>query len=230
MHNEGFGKKWIDRILGKVDKDQGVANAGKVLGIGDDGQVVPVEQSGGGSGGYTEYSLGNLSSDLTILDKIVPGTILTSKVPIEIQYHYPSPSAFITVNDMNMVSSVTIKNTRLTQVATGIITSVVKNEQSDYTEYKFTIANGLKSNFGWDFVTLGATETQIRAVYRCNSTIAMNIRVTNGSINPSYSSVSYSNEGICTIVTDGFIATAHGLPSASANNISLDQMYILVPN
>ena len=50
MHNEGFGKKWIDRILGKVDKDQGVANAGKVLGIGDDGQVVPVEQSGGGSG------------------------------------------------------------------------------------------------------------------------------------------------------------------------------------
>ena len=49
MYNEGFGKKWIDRILGKVDKDQGVANAGKVLGIGDDGQVVPVEQSGGGS-------------------------------------------------------------------------------------------------------------------------------------------------------------------------------------
>lgn len=49
MHNEGFGKKWIDKILGKVDKDQGVANAGKVLGIGNDGQVTPVEQSGGGS-------------------------------------------------------------------------------------------------------------------------------------------------------------------------------------
>lgn len=48
MHNEGFGKKWIEKILGKVDKDQGVANAGKVLGIGADGQVVPVEQSGGG--------------------------------------------------------------------------------------------------------------------------------------------------------------------------------------
>ena len=46
---EGFGKKWIERILGKVDKDQGVANAGKVLGIGNDGQVVPVAQSGGGS-------------------------------------------------------------------------------------------------------------------------------------------------------------------------------------
>lgn len=51
---EGFGKKWIDRILGKVDKDQGVANAGKVLGIGNDGQVVPVAQSGGGSGSRLE--------------------------------------------------------------------------------------------------------------------------------------------------------------------------------
>lgn len=44
-----FGRTWVDRIMGKVDKDQGVANAGKVLGIGADGQVVPVEQSGGGS-------------------------------------------------------------------------------------------------------------------------------------------------------------------------------------
>ena len=33
---------------GKVNADQGVANAGKVLGIGADGQVTPVEQSGGG--------------------------------------------------------------------------------------------------------------------------------------------------------------------------------------
>lgn len=59
---EGFGKKWIDRILGKVDKDQGVANAGKVLGIGNDGQVVPVEQSGGGSTdpfGLVKYTVPN---------------------------------------------------------------------------------------------------------------------------------------------------------------------------
>lgn len=47
---EGFGKSWIDRILGKVDKDQGVANAGKVLGIGADGRVTPVEQSGDSGG------------------------------------------------------------------------------------------------------------------------------------------------------------------------------------
>lgn len=43
-----FGRTWVDRIMGKVDKDQGVANAGKVLGIGADGIVTPVEQSGGG--------------------------------------------------------------------------------------------------------------------------------------------------------------------------------------
>ena len=36
---------------GKVNTDQGVANAGKVLGIGSDGRVTPVEQSGGGGGG-----------------------------------------------------------------------------------------------------------------------------------------------------------------------------------
>ena len=48
-----FGRTWVDRIMGKVDKDQGVANAGKVLGIGNDGQVVPVEQSGGTSLPFT---------------------------------------------------------------------------------------------------------------------------------------------------------------------------------
>lgn len=34
----------------KVDKQQGAENAGKVLGIGEDGMVKPVEQSGGGGG------------------------------------------------------------------------------------------------------------------------------------------------------------------------------------
>ena len=34
-----FGRTWVDRIMGKVDKDQGVANAGKYLGVGEDGNV-----------------------------------------------------------------------------------------------------------------------------------------------------------------------------------------------
>ena len=40
-------------ILTKVDKDQGTENAGKVLGIGSDGMVTPVDGMGGGSGGTT---------------------------------------------------------------------------------------------------------------------------------------------------------------------------------
>lgn len=40
-------------ILTKVDKDQGTENAGKVLGIGSDGMVTPVDGTGGGSGGTT---------------------------------------------------------------------------------------------------------------------------------------------------------------------------------
>lgn len=76
MHNEGFGKKWIDKILGKVDKDQGVANAGKVLGIGNDGQVVPVEQSGGGSGGSTEHTSFTTSLYNLLTAGIKPGDVL----------------------------------------------------------------------------------------------------------------------------------------------------------
>ena len=43
-------------ILTKVDKDQGTENAGKVLGIGIDGMVTPVDGTGGGSGGTTNYN------------------------------------------------------------------------------------------------------------------------------------------------------------------------------
>ena len=50
------GKRVIESIpedhqtamAGKVDKQQGAENAGKVLGIGEDGNVTPVEQTGGG--------------------------------------------------------------------------------------------------------------------------------------------------------------------------------------
>ena len=83
MHNEGFGKKWIDKILGKVDKDQGVANAGKVLGIGNDGQVVPVEQSGGGSAftPWTEtVTVPNIAT-MVSENKLKIGDILTYNIP-----------------------------------------------------------------------------------------------------------------------------------------------------
>lgn len=39
-----------DGICNSLDKQQGTENAGKVLGIGEDGLVKPVEQTGGGAG------------------------------------------------------------------------------------------------------------------------------------------------------------------------------------
>ena len=74
-----FGRTWVDRIMGKVDKDQGVANAGKVLGIGDDGQVVPVEQSGGGSGGPYLEAFSLTSAEL--IAKLKVGDLLYLHLP-----------------------------------------------------------------------------------------------------------------------------------------------------
>ena len=44
------------RDIGAVRTDQGTENAGKVLGIGSDGMVTPVDGTGGGSGGTTNYN------------------------------------------------------------------------------------------------------------------------------------------------------------------------------
>lgn len=83
MHNEGFGKKWIERILGKVDKDQGVANAGKVLGIGNDGQVVPVAQSGGSA--FTPWTEELTKSEFA--RKFESGEIHTGDL-VQVSVHY----------------------------------------------------------------------------------------------------------------------------------------------
>ena len=65
-------------ILTKVDKDQGTENAGKVLGIGSDGMVTPVEGTGGGSGGTTNYN------DLTNKPRINGVTLEGNKTGEEI--------------------------------------------------------------------------------------------------------------------------------------------------
>lgn len=52
--DEYFAENPID-VSGKLDKNQGAANAGKVLGIGEDGEVVPVDApTGGGESGIVE--------------------------------------------------------------------------------------------------------------------------------------------------------------------------------
>lgn len=53
-------------ILTKVDKDQGTENAGKVLGIGSDGMVTPVDGTGGGSGGTTQTDHGTADTTFTL--------------------------------------------------------------------------------------------------------------------------------------------------------------------
>lgn len=52
----------IPDISGKVDKAQGVSNAGKVLGIGSDGNVTPVEVSSGGEN-WEELNLSNVPTN-----------------------------------------------------------------------------------------------------------------------------------------------------------------------
>ena len=49
-----FAENPID-VSGKLDKNQGAENAGKVLGIGEDGVVVPVDAPAGGGGGEFFY-------------------------------------------------------------------------------------------------------------------------------------------------------------------------------
>ena len=59
----------IPNISGKVDKAQGVSNAGKVLGIGSDGNVTPVAVSSGGEN-WEEVDLSNIPTDWVKDDRI----------------------------------------------------------------------------------------------------------------------------------------------------------------
>ena len=223
-----FNRTWVDRIMGKVDKDQGVANAGKVLGIGNDGRVTPVEQSGGGSGGYTEYALANLSSDPTIIDKLVPGTIITTKVPMNVLYFYPYPTAFITVNDMKMVTALGLGQRQISQVASGIITGVNKKVDSTYTHYIFNITNGLITGGNYENQTVNGTQisfmTQLEAIFN------LSIRITNGALDAGYSYAGYVDRGRCCIKTEGFVETTHMSGTLSSNTIPINELYALVPN
>lgn len=59
----------IPNISGKVDKAQGVSNAGKVLGIGTDGNVTPVKVSAGGEV-WEEVNLSSFPSDWVVGDRV----------------------------------------------------------------------------------------------------------------------------------------------------------------
>lgn len=96
-----FGRTWVDRIMGKVDKDQGVANAGKVLGIGADGIVTPVEQSGGG-GSEPSFEKIEISSNEKIYYNNTVYTASTIKnVPIFIVSRPSYKNPKVTVNSID---------------------------------------------------------------------------------------------------------------------------------
>ena len=70
-------------ILTKVDKDQGTENAGKVLGIGSDGMVTPVDGMGGGPGGTTNYN--DLTNKPTINGVTLEGNKTSADLDIQSQ-------------------------------------------------------------------------------------------------------------------------------------------------
>lgn len=149
---EGFGKSWIDRILGKVDKDQGVANAGKVLGIGNDGQVVPVEQSGGGGGTSATVTTYTPATFFTALEN---GTIKVGDVIFGSISFYSSRAVANTVVNIGTNESplLRIKYTGATNsksvsrtIACEILTITKNGESYDIDVVPCTIEGTNKNN------------------------------------------------------------------------------------
>ena len=96
-----FGRTWVDRIMGKVDKDQGVANAGKVLGIGADGMVTPVVQSSGGGSEPSFEKIEISSNEKIYYNNTVYNASTIKTVPIFIvaRPSYKTPS--VTINSID---------------------------------------------------------------------------------------------------------------------------------
>lgn len=81
-----------DNATNKVDKNQGAVNAGKVLGIGSNGMVTPVDAGGsggsGGSGNFVTYIFSNTQSAYNtplkfftkIIEIVVPGDLICFRI------------------------------------------------------------------------------------------------------------------------------------------------------
>lgn len=79
----------LDNITRYVVKNQGTANAGKVLGIGSNGMVTPVDAGGsGGSGNFVTYIFSNTQSAYNtplkfftkIIEIVVPGDLICFRI------------------------------------------------------------------------------------------------------------------------------------------------------
>ena len=119
----------VDDVNTKVAKNQGTANAGKVLGIGSDGMVVPVDA--GGSGNEVYYgSLSNLD-----YSKLKVGSSILLVIG-----HY-SGLGSIVVNASGLITSINTSNKMIYANFHGYINDSLSNN---------TITNGLIAD-GWLF-------------------------------------------------------------------------------
>ena len=143
--NEGFGKKWIDKILGKVDKDQGVANAGKVLGIGNDGQVVPVEQSGGST--FTPWT--ESLSKPQFINKFDSGEIHVGDI-VKLTLHYnicsgDTKSYLEPISADSSLKRAVINPTLTSQSSSFVFTILAISNNSIYLTYSNVYLNNNKA-------------------------------------------------------------------------------------
>ena len=132
----------VDDVNTKVAKNQGTANAGKVLGIGSDGMVSPVDA--GGSGNEVYYgSLSNLD-----YSKLKVGSSILLVIG-----HY-SGLGSIVVNASGLITSINTSNKMIYANFHGYINDNLSNN---------TITNGLIAD-GWLFTNNTQVKIKSEAV------------------------------------------------------------------
>lgn len=163
-----------------VAKNQGVAQAGKVLGIGNDGMVTPVQGGGGGSADTVSYD--NTTSGLTAtnvqgaidevdstvddIDSTVDG--LASQVSTLIgdtaNYYNITDTADTTVDDADYIPFYDTSATAKKKTTWSNIVTKIKSSLASYFGRKFSQSNGklnllAEDNTVLDTVTLSPLAT-----------------------------------------------------------------------
>lgn len=156
-----------------VARNQGVAQAGKVLGIGADGMVTPVQGGGGGSADTVTYDntssgldAGNVQDAIDEVDSAVDG--LESQVSTLIgdtaNYYNITDSADTTVDDADYVPFYDTSATAKKKITWSNIVTKIKSSLANYFGRKFSQSNGKLSlltdnNTVLDSVTLSPLAT-----------------------------------------------------------------------
>lgn len=158
-----------------VAKNQGVAQAGKVLGIGNDGMVTPVQGGGGGSADTVSYdntssgldatnvqdAIDEVDSTVDDIDSTVDG--LASQVSTLIgdtaNYYNITDSADTTFDDADYIPFYDTSATTKKKITWANIVTKIKSSLANYFGRKFSQSNGklsllAENNTSLDTVTL----------------------------------------------------------------------------